>query len=48
MPLPDFLAQDTAALWAALPTDRRLPLRFTLHGNDTLTQVKFTFANGGK
>ena len=48
LPLPDFLAQDTAALWAALPTDRRLPLRFTLHGNDTLTQVKFTFANGGK
>ena len=47
LPLPQFLAQDTAALWQSLPTDHRLQLRFTLHGTDTLSWLKFSFINEG-
>ena len=47
LPMPQFLEQDTAALWQSLPTDHRLQLRFTLHGTDTLSWLKFSFINEG-
>ena len=43
--LTEFLAADPAALWDALPENRRLLLRLTLHDSETLTSLQMNFVN---
>lgn len=47
MPLEDFLNLDPAALYAGLPEDRTLRLRFTLEEGAALENLKFTFQEAG-
>ena len=45
MSLADFLNEDFKEIFAQLPEDKKLYLTFTLQGDATLTNVKFTFKN---
>lgn len=43
--LSDWVAQDTAALWASLGEDKLLHLKFLLYGGAEFTRFKITFKN---
>ena len=43
--LSDWVAQDTAALWASLGEDKLLHLKFHLYGGAEFTRFKITFKN---